>query len=91
MPLWPQANGETERFTQPLTKVIRAAYIERKDWVTTLNEFVFVYRVTPHFSTNILPPDLMFQRRIRYSMADATNKLNHIDLEEKLECNDWTQ
>ena len=91
MPLWPQANGETERFTQPLTKVIRAAYIERKDWVTTLNEFVFVYRVTPHFSTNILPPDIMFQRRIRYSMADATNKLNHIDLEEKLECNDWTQ
>ena len=30
----------------------------------------------------------MFQRRIRYSIPDTTNKLNHIDLEEKLEFND---
>ena len=33
----------------------------------------------------------MFQRRIRYSIPDATNKLNHIDLEEKLEFNDQTK
>ena len=85
------AYGEVERFMQPLTKVIRAAYIERKDWVTALHEFVFAYRVTPHSSTNIPPADLMFQRRIRYSIPDATNKLNHIDLEEKLEFNDRTK
>ena len=76
---------------QPLTKVIRAAYIERKDWVAALHEFVFAYRVTPHSSTNIPPADLMFQRLIRYSIPDATNKLNHIDLEEKLESNDRTK
>ena len=76
---------------QPLTKVFRAAYIELKDWVAALHEFVFAYRVTPHSSTNIPPADLMFQRRIRYSIQDATNKLNHIDLEEKLEFNDWTK
>ena len=76
---------------QPLTKVIRAAYIERKDWVAALHEFVFAYRVTPHSSTNIPPADLMFQRRIRYSIPDASNKLNHIDLEEKLEFNDRTK
>ena len=28
-PLWSQANGEIERFMQPFTKVIRAAYMER--------------------------------------------------------------
>ena len=76
---------------QPLTKVIRAAYIERKDWVAALHEFVFAYRVTPHSSTNIPPADLMFQRRIRCSILDATNKLNHIDFEEKLEFNDRTK
>ena len=76
---------------QPLTKVIRAAYIERKDWVAALHEFVFAYRVTLHSSTNIPLADLMFQRRIRYSIPDATNKLNHIDLEEKLESNDRTK
>ena len=64
---------------QPLTKFIRAAYIEHKDWVAALHEFVLAYRVTPHSSTNITPADLMFQHRIRYSIPDTTNKLNHID------------
>ena len=73
---------------EPLTKVIRAAYIERKEWVTALHEFIFAYRVTLHSSTNIPAADFMFQRRIRCSIRDATNKLNHIDLEEKLEFND---
>ena len=76
---------------QPLTKVIRAAYIERKDSVAALHEFVFAYRVTPHSSTNIPQADLMFQRRICYSIPDATNKLTHIDLEEKFEFNDRTK
>ena len=60
MPLWPQANGETEHFMQPLTKLIRAAYIERKGWVAVVHEFVFAYRATQHSSTNIPPADLMF-------------------------------
>ena len=63
---------------QPLTKVICAAYIECKDWVAALHEFVFTYCVTPHSSTNIPPADLRAQRRICYSIPDATNKLNHI-------------
>ena len=57
-PLWPQANGEIERFMQPLTKIVRAAYIELKDWVAALHEFAFTYRVTPHSSANIPPADL---------------------------------
>ena len=76
---------------QPPTKVTYAQYIEHKDWVAALHQFVFAYHVTSHSSTNIPPADLMFQRHIRYSIPDATNKLNHIDLEEKLEFNDWTK
>ena len=76
---------------QPLTKVIHAPYIERKDWVAAPHEFVFAYRVTSHSSTNMPPADLMFQRCIRCSIPDATNKLNHIDLEEKLEFNNRTK
>ena len=33
----------------------------------------------------------MFQRRIRYSLPDATNKPNNTDLEEKHEFNDRTK
>ena len=76
---------------QPFTKVIRAAYIEHKHCFAALHEFVFAYCVTLHSSTNIPPADLMFQGHIRYSIPDATNKLNHIDLEEKLEFNDRTK
>ena len=47
--------------------------------------------MTPHSSINIPPADLMFQLRIRCSIPDATNKLNHIDLEETLEFSDRTK
>ena len=61
---------------RPLTKVICAAYIDRKDWVAAFHEFLISYRVTPHSSTNVPPADLMLQRRICYSIPGATNKLN---------------
>ena len=31
-PLWPQANGEVERFMDTLLKAIRTAHIEQKNW-----------------------------------------------------------
>lgn len=86
--LCPQANCEIEHFKQPFTKVISAAYIQCKDWVAAFHDFVFAYRVNPHCSTNIPPADLMFQRRILYYIPDGTSKLDHIDLEEKLQFND---
>ena len=47
--------------------------------------------MTPHFSTNIPPADLLLQRRICYSIPDANNKLNHTDLEKEPEFNDLTK
>ena len=62
-----------------------------KDWFAALHEFVFAYCVNPHSSTNIPSADLMFQFHLCYSIPDVTNKLNHTDLEEKLEFNDRTK
>ena len=31
-PLWPEANGEAERFVKTIKKAITAAKVERKDW-----------------------------------------------------------
>ena len=53
---------------QPLTKVIRAANIERKDWIDAMHEFILAYRVTPHSSTSVAPAELMFQRHIRHTL-----------------------
>ena len=46
--------------------------------------FMSLYLLTMHCSTNIPPTDLKFQHRLRFSIPDATNKVNHIDLEEKI-------
>ena len=48
--LWPQANSEAENFMKPLTKTIRAARTEQKDWKKELYTFILNYRATPHSS-----------------------------------------
>ena len=50
-PYWPQANGEVERFNQPLEKVIQTAYLEGKVWRQEINRFLLQYRTTPHSVT----------------------------------------
>ena len=86
-PLWPQANGEVERFMLPLTKVICTAHIENKNYVEEVQKFLMAYRVTPHTSTNIAPSDLMYRRKVRYTIPDYTQHLDDfIDL--KLKHND---
>ena len=75
-PYWPQANEEIERFMKPMMKFIQSAYIEQNDWENALQEFLLSYRVTPHFSTQIPPADLMYLLRIRYSLPDVSNDIN---------------
>ena len=49
-PLWPQANGEAESFMKPLTKAVRSAHAEGRDWKKELYRFLLNYRATPHQS-----------------------------------------
>lgn len=61
-PLWPQANGEAERFMKTIGKAIRAAHSEHRSWKQELYNFLRDYRATPHSTTNatrvpeIIPP-----------------------------------
>eukprot|EP00795_Rhopilema_esculentum_P003255 gene3255-biopygen1481 len=64
-PKWPQANGEVERFNQPLGKVIQAAIVEGKPWKQELQRFLLQYRTTPHSTTKVPPCELLFNRQIR--------------------------
>ena len=38
-PHWPQANSEAENFMKPLTKAVRAAYTEKKNWKREMYTF----------------------------------------------------
>ena len=51
----PQANGQVERFNQPLEKTIRGAQIERKDWRQEIYSFLMNFRATPHAVTGVTP------------------------------------
>ena len=66
-PLWPQANSEAERFMQPLTKAIRSAHAEGKQWTKHLHRFLLNYRTTPHATTGFSPAEVLFNERFRTS------------------------
>ena len=63
-PLWPQANSEAEKFMKPLTKAIRSAHTEGKNWKRHLYQFLLNYRATPHSTTGFSPAKLFFGRKI---------------------------
>ena len=74
-PYWPQANGEVERFNQPLETAIQAAVVEGKVWRQELNTFLLQYRSTPHCTTKVAPSELMFNRKIRGKLPSLEKKL----------------
>ena len=63
IPIRAQANGEVERFNQPLIKAIQSAVVEGKVWQQELNHFLFQHRNTPHNTTKIAPSELLFNRK----------------------------
>ena len=54
-PYWPQANGEVERFNQPLEKAIQTAVQEGRVWRQEISRFLLQYRTTPHSVTKVAP------------------------------------
>ncbi|XP_057294040.1 uncharacterized protein K02A2.6-like [Hydractinia symbiolongicarpus] len=62
-PYNPQGNGEVERFNRTLSKVIKCAITEQKDWKKELNHFLLMYRTTPHSITGVSPADMLLKHK----------------------------
>ena len=71
-PLWPQANGEIERQNRSILKRLRIAQAEGRNWRAEIDNFLMMYRSTPHSTTGVSPAELLFGRRIR-------TKLPHLE------------
>ena len=69
-PLWPRANGLTERFMQNINKCIRTAIAENKNWRDQLRNMLINYRNTPHTTTGYQPSELFFNRKTRNFIPD---------------------
>ena len=60
-PLWPRANGETERFMRTVKKVIRE---KPHNWKQQMHKLLLDYRSTPHSTTGVAPATVLFGRTI---------------------------
>ena len=64
-PLWPQANREIERQNRTILKRLRIAQAEGRDCRSQMDDFLMIYRSTPHSTTGVSPAELLFGRKIR--------------------------
>ena len=73
-PIWPRANGLTERFMQSINKAIRTAVIEKRNWKDALQNMLLMYRATPHSTTTIPPAKLFFNQNIQIFIPENHNR-----------------
>ena len=66
-PLWPQANGEIDRHNRSILKRLRIPQAEGRNGKlkSEMDNFLMMYRSTPHSTTGVSPTELLFRRRIR--------------------------
>ncbi|XP_062714057.1 uncharacterized protein K02A2.6-like [Aedes albopictus] len=64
-PYWPQANGEVERQNRSILKVLRISELNKSNWKQDLEEYNYVYALTPHPATGYSPAELAFGRKFR--------------------------
>ncbi|KAK7111487.1 hypothetical protein V1264_011109 [Littorina saxatilis] len=64
-PLWPRANGETERFMRTIKKTVKAAHAQQLNWKQEMYKFLLDYRTTPHCTTGVAPATALFGRNIK--------------------------
>jgi hypothetical protein len=88
-PLWPEANGEAERFMATLNKFVKTSQAENVNWKTQLSLFLRQYRATPHSSTKISPFEALTGRKMRSGLPEAPQTPHpHASLHSKMIHND---
>ena len=77
--LWPQANGEVERFMRGLNKMVRTATADGVNWKSRLPQHLLAYRTSPHTTTGVAPATLMFNRPIQNKIAQLIEPDQQLD------------
>ena len=72
-PLWPEANGEAERFMRTLKKAIATAKLSGLKWEEELHNFLRNYRSTIHPAIAQTPAEALFGRNMSNKLPDLSN------------------
>ncbi|GFO17345.1 transposon ty3-g Gag-Pol polyprotein, partial [Plakobranchus ocellatus] len=75
-PLWPEANGEAERFVRSLNKFVHTCQAEHSEWKEQLPNFLYLYRATPHSSTKLSPHEALTGRKMKTSFPEIIHQRN---------------
>ena len=74
-PYWPKANVNIERFMIPLKNVMITAKLEDKPYLSEVDNFPIAYQVTPHTTTKVPASEVMFNRKIIYTIPSFDDKI----------------
>lgn len=74
-PYWPQENGEVERQNRSILKRLIISQNTHKEWQKELQDFLLMYRATPHSTTMKTPSEMMFGRTINDKLPQINDKL----------------
>lgn len=75
IPYWPQQNGEVERQNRSILKRLQISQAEKRNWIEDLQDYLLMYRSTPHSTTLRSPAELMFNRNIRDKLPSIRDTL----------------
>ncbi|XP_058456818.1 uncharacterized protein K02A2.6-like [Malaya genurostris] len=78
-PYWPSANGEVERQNRSILKVLKISKQNGTDWKEAIQDYIYMYSLTPHSVTNVAPAQLMFGRRFRDLIPNFYNYVSEDD------------
>lgn len=76
-PLWPEANGEAERFMRTLNKHVRSSSSQGENWKRQLAQFLRHYRATPHSSTKVSPFEALTGRKMKFGLPELPSSPVH--------------
>ena len=90
-PYFPSANGEVENMNRTLKKVVQHASIEGKDIHKAVEDFLLVYRSTPHSVTQVPPADLLFKHQMKTDIPHMVQNKSETNVDKKAESADTNQ
>ena len=67
-PYHPASNGAVERMVQTFKRAMKAGENSKHSLSQQLANFLFMYRSTPHATTNVAPCELFLKRKVRTRM-----------------------
>jgi hypothetical protein len=87
-PRAPHQNGEVERMNRTLLKGLKISNALGRDWKKDMQDFLLMYRTTPHSVTGKSPAELLFGRKIRDKLpsiyGDTKNQYTEIQDRDKM-------